>query len=46
MIGNEIFLWICIVASVIILFAYTIWNLIVVIKDFVRISREAKEQVS
>jgi len=44
MIGSEIFLWIAIVSSGIMLFGYTIWNLIVVAKDFARIAREAKEK--
>jgi hypothetical protein len=38
------FLWIVIFSSGIALFAYEIWNLIVVLKDFARISREAREQ--
>jgi hypothetical protein len=38
------FLWIAIISSGVVLFAYEIWNLIVVLKDFARISREAREQ--
>lgn len=40
----ETFLWIAIVSSVIALFAYEIWNLIVVAKDFSRLSKEARDQ--
>ena len=40
----ETFLWIAIVSSFIALFAYEIWNLIVVAKDFSRLSKEAREQ--
>jgi hypothetical protein len=38
------FLWIAIVSSGIVIFSYEIWNLIVVLRDFARISQEAKEQ--
>ncbi len=40
----ETFLWIAIVSSFIAIFAYEIWNLIVVSKDFSRLSKEAREQ--
>jgi hypothetical protein len=40
----KVFLWIAIISSGIVLFGYEIWNLVVVLKDFARISREAKEQ--
>ena len=39
----ELLLWIAIISSVIVLLGYEIWNLIVVSRDFARISREARE---
>ena len=42
--GGEIFLWIAIVSSPIVLMIYEVWNLIVVSRDFARLSKEAKEQ--
>jgi hypothetical protein len=44
MMGGETFLWIAIVSSGIMLFGYSIWNLIVVLKDFIKIAQEAKKQ--
>jgi len=41
---GEIFLWIAIISSPIMLMVYEIWNVIVVGKDFAKLSREAKEQ--
>jgi len=45
MMGGEIFLWIAIVSSGIMLFGYSIWNLIVVSRDFINIAREAKKHL-
>lgn len=40
--GTEFFLWVVIVSSPTIIMIYEVWNLIVVSRDFARISREAK----
>lgn len=42
--GSEIFLWIAIISSGIMLFGYTIWNLIVVIRELAKVAREAKAE--
>lgn len=42
--GLVIFLWISIIASGAVLLGYSIWNLIVVSRDFSRIAQEAKKR--
>jgi len=41
--GIVFFLWLCIVLSGVALFGYSIWNLIVVARDFSRIAQEVKK---
>ena len=45
MVGSKIFLWIAIVSSSVMLFGYTIWNLIVVAKELAKIAREAESEI-
>ena len=42
--GGEIFLWVAIVSSTVVLLGYEIWNIVVVSRDFMNISRKVKEQ--
>lgn len=40
--GIVFFLWIAIIASAVALFGYSIWNVIVVSRDFARMGQEIK----
>ena len=43
MYGGVIYIWTCIISAVVILLGYTIWNVIVVLKSFVQLSKEVQK---